>query len=97
MSRRYKATGYVPVPDVNLGDVFEADFTEAEENDFVRNGQVELQEEEYRVTGPQPIFGHPSGERFAAALSLAQETTLAAAGHIERAKPKAASKQKKEG
>jgi len=97
MSRRYKATGYVPVPDVNLGDVFEADFTESEENDFVLKGQVELQEHDYRVTGPAEIFGHASGAYFKAAISLAQETTLTAAGHIERAKPKAASTKKKEG
>lgn len=49
----------------------------------------------YEVTGPQPVYGHKTGEVVALELDDAQEKRLIAAGHIKPA-AKAAPNTKKE-
>lgn len=75
---------------------FEHSFTAEEENDWVGRGLIEIVACEYEVVGPRRVLGTDPGDRFTAALPLAQEAALVAGGHIERvqaAKPAARGKK----
>jgi hypothetical protein len=75
------------------GEVFEKEFTEAEEQANLASGLLEIVPESYEVVGPRNVLGHAPGEKFEAAISIGQERLLVQAGHIkhfevEAVKPK---------
>ena len=80
----YRATGSVPLPEIEVGDTFEADLSAELEADLIRTGRVEIMPRRYRVTGNRRVFEVDPDGHFEAALSVAQEGQLVAAGHIAR-------------
>jgi len=87
--RTYRATGSVPLPEIEVGDTFEADLSAELEADLIGTGRVEIVPRPYRVVGNRRVFETDPGGQFEAALSVEQEGQLVAAGHIARVEPPA--------
>ena len=83
----YRATGSVPLPEIEVGDTFEADLSAEHEADLIRTGRMEIVPRRYRVIGNRRVFETDPDGQFEAALSAAQEGQLVAAGHIARVEP----------
>jgi hypothetical protein len=75
--------------DWEKGDEFEHEFTEDEELDSLKGGQIEVVPSEYVVVGPSEVYGAKTGETFTGALPAYQVRQLVEGGHIEPAPPQA--------
>jgi hypothetical protein len=86
MANTYKPTSVVG--EHNFGaDEFEADFTPAEERDWIDGKHVELVPRRYKVLSDN-YTGGAQGELIEAALPVEIEAALVSGGHIERVDPK---------
>jgi hypothetical protein len=81
------------------GEVFEKDFTPADELENVDSGLIGIVPSMYKVVGESRVYDTGQGELFEAALLMENEAALIQGGHIERVEPepekKAAPKRKK--
>jgi hypothetical protein len=81
------------------GDVFEHEFTEADELENLRSGLLEVVPARYKVVGDSTVYDTPPGGEFDRALTIGEEAHLVNAGHVERVpdtKPAAKARAKKE-
>jgi hypothetical protein len=84
MANTYKPTSVVG--EHNFGaDEFEADFTPAEERDWIDGKHVELVPRRYKVLSDN-YTGGAQGELIEAALPVEIEAALISGGHLERAR-----------
>lgn len=78
-------------------DVFEAEFSPAEETDWLTNGHLELVAREYVQTSDN-FAASTLGQTFEAAYAVEHEAALISGGHIQRVeqhKPRAVRGSKK--
>ena len=73
-------------------EIFDAEFTAAEEADLVAAGHIEIAPRPYKVLS-RNFAAAPQGETVELALPVEAEAALIAGGHIERAKRPAAPKK----
>ena len=85
MSNTYRALSPAAIAAFAEGE-FEAEFTAAEESDWINAGLLEIVPRTYRVLSNN-YSAAPQGKTFVAALLVDHESALIQGGHIERAEP----------
>lgn len=79
------------------GEEFEKEFdSPADEQANLDSGLLEIVPRDYKIIGGSDVFEHKPGEIFSKALTMGQEASLIAGGHIERVKAPAPKQKKKE-
>lgn len=80
------------------GETFSKEFTPEDELANLNSGLLEIVPAEWKVTGGSYVFETPPGGTFTRALTLGEQSTLMAGGHIEPVEaPKKTTSKKKEG
>ena len=76
------------------GEEFEKEFSVEDERENLNSGLLEIVPSEWKVTGNSQVFETAPGETFVAPLTLGQQETLMAGGHIEPVTQKKTPKKK---
>jgi hypothetical protein len=96
MSNIYKAKTKAAEAAFSVGE-FEADFSVAEEHDWLASGALELVPRTYRALTDTSVVGVPADGTFEGAYLIEIEAALIQGGHIERVDKPAPKEKEKEG